>query len=43
MMYPVNVTVTGDQVLEGEIGRDSIARKTVQPGNAIQPSGSFLY
>lgn len=30
MIYLVNVTVTRDQVLEEEIGRDSIARKTIQ-------------
>ncbi len=29
-MNPVSVTVTGDQVLEEEIGRDNIARKTIQ-------------
>jgi len=28
-MNPVNVTVMRDQVLEEEIGRDSIARKTI--------------
>ena len=36
MMNLVNVTVTKDQVLEEEIGRDSIARKTIQPRNALQ-------
>lgn len=30
MMFPVNVTVMRDQVLEEEIGRDSIVRKTIQ-------------
>jgi len=30
MMNLVNVTVTRDQVLEEEIGRGSIARKTIQ-------------
>jgi hypothetical protein len=43
MMSPVSVTVIGDQVLEEEIGRDSIARKTIQPRNALQQSRSFLY
>jgi hypothetical protein len=36
MMNLVNVTVMRDQVLEEEIGRDSIARKTIQPRNALQ-------
>jgi hypothetical protein len=30
MIYLVNVIVMRDQVLEEEIGRDSIARKTIQ-------------
>ncbi|WP_457759068.1 hypothetical protein [Candidatus Nitrosopumilus sp. bin_32a] len=34
--YLVNVTVIRDQVLEEEIGRDSIVRKTIQPRNAVQ-------
>jgi hypothetical protein len=29
IIYLVNVTVMRDQVLEEEIGRDSIARKTI--------------
>ncbi len=36
MMNLVNVTVMRDQVLEEEIGRDNIARKTIQPRNALQ-------
>ena len=36
MIYFVNVTVMRDQVLEEGIGRDSIARKTIQSRNAIQ-------
>ena len=36
MMFPVDVTVMRDQVLEEGIGRDSIARKTIQSRNAIQ-------
>jgi hypothetical protein len=36
MMNLVNVAVTKEQVLEEEIGRDSIARKTIQPRNALQ-------
>ena len=36
MMNLVNVTVMRDQVLEEEIGRDSIARKAIQPRNALQ-------
>ena len=36
MMNLVNGTVTKDQVLEEEIGRGSIARKTIQPRNALQ-------
>jgi len=35
-IYLVNVTVIRDQVLEEEIGRDSIVRKTIQPRNAVQ-------
>ncbi len=30
MTFPANVTVMRDQVLEEVIGRDSIARKTIQ-------------
>ncbi len=30
MMFSVNVTVMMDQVLEEEIRRDNIARKTIQ-------------
>jgi hypothetical protein len=36
MIYLVNVTVMRDQVLEEEIVRDNIARKTIQSRNAIQ-------
>jgi hypothetical protein len=36
IMFPANVTATRDQVLEEGIGRDSIARKTIQSRNAIQ-------
>jgi len=36
MMFPANVTAMRDQVLEGEIGKDSIARKTIQSRDAIQ-------
>ncbi len=36
MMNLVNVTVTKDQVLEEEIGRDNIVRETIQSRNAIQ-------
>ena len=36
MMFPANVTAMRDQVLEEVIGRDSIARKTIQPRDAIQ-------
>ena len=43
MTYPANVTAMRDQVLEGETGRDSIARETIQPRDTIQQSGSFLY
>ena len=35
MMFPANVTVMRDQVLEEEIRRDSIARKTIQSRNAV--------
>ncbi len=35
MMNLVNVTVTKDQVLEEEIGRDNIARKTIQGPESI--------
>ena len=35
MMFPANVTVTRDQVLEEVIGRDSIARKTIQSRDAV--------
>ena len=43
MMFPANVTAMRDQVLEEVIGRDSIARKTIQSRYAIQQSSSFLY
>jgi hypothetical protein len=43
MICPADVTVIRDQVLEEEIGKDSIARKTVQSRDALQQSGSFLY
>ena len=43
MMFPANATAMRDQVLEGEIGKDSIARKTIQSRDAIQQSSSFLY
>ncbi len=43
MTYLVNVTVMRDQVLEEEIGKDSIARKTIQTRHAIQQSSAFLY
>ena len=36
MMNLVNVTVMKDQVLEEGIGRDNIARETIQSRNAIQ-------
>jgi hypothetical protein len=36
MIYLVNVTVMRDQVLEEEIGRDNIVRKTIQSRNAVQ-------
>jgi hypothetical protein len=35
MMFSVNVTVMRDQVLEEVIGRDSIARKTIQSRYAV--------
>jgi len=35
-MNLVNVTAMKDQVLEEGTGRDSIARKTIQPRNALQ-------
>jgi len=35
MMFPANVTVMRDQVLEEVIGRDSIARKTIQSRYAV--------
>ena len=35
MIYPVDVTVTRDQVLEEEIGKDSIARKTIQEPESL--------
>jgi len=35
MMFPANVTVMRDQVLEEGIGKDSIARKTIQFRNAV--------
>ncbi len=35
MMFSVNVTVIRDQVLEEEIRRDDIARKTIQSRNAV--------
>ena len=35
MTYPVNVTAMKDQVLEEVIGRDSIARKTIQSRDAV--------
>jgi len=43
MMSFVNVTVMRDQVLEEAIGKDSIARKTIQSRHTIQQSCSFLY
>jgi len=36
MMSRVNVTVMLDQVLEEVIGKDSIARKTIQSRFAVQ-------
>jgi hypothetical protein len=35
MTYPVNVTAMKDQVLEEAIGRDNIARKTIQSRDAV--------
>jgi|APSaa5957512535_1039671.scaffolds.fasta_scaffold07602_2 hypothetical protein len=35
MMFPANATAMRDQVLEEVIGRDSIARKTIQSRNAV--------
>ncbi len=35
MIFSVNVTVIRDQVLEEEIRRDDIARKTIQSRNAV--------
>jgi len=32
-----------DQVLEEVIGRDNIARKTIQSRDVVQQSSSFLY
>ncbi len=43
MMNYVNVTVMRDQVLEEEIARDSIVRKTIQSRDALQQNCSFLY
>ena len=43
MMNLVNVTVMRDQVLEEGIGKDSIARKTIQSRDVVQQSSSFLY
>jgi len=43
MMFPANVTVMRDQVLEEGIGKDSIARKTIQSRDVVQQSSSFLY
>ena len=43
MMNYVNVTVMRDQVLEEEIGRDRIVRKTIQSRDALQQNCSFLY
>jgi len=43
MMNPANVTVMRDQLLEEEIGRDNIVRKTIQSRNAIQQSSPFLH
>jgi len=36
MMSRVNVTVMLDQVLEEGMGKDSIARKTIQPRFTVQ-------
>jgi len=35
MIFPANVTVMRDQVLEEAIGRDNIARKTIQSRDAV--------
>ncbi len=35
MIFPANVTAMRDQVLEEVIGRDNIARKTIQSRNAV--------
>jgi hypothetical protein len=35
MMFPVNVTAMRDQVLEEAIGKDSIARKTIQSRDVV--------
>jgi len=43
MMSRVNGTVMLDQVLEGVIGEDSIARKTIQSGFTIQQNCSLLH
>ncbi|MBT8243383.1 MAG: hypothetical protein HKP34_06765 [Nitrosopumilus sp.] len=43
IMNPASVTAMRDQVLEEEIGRDSIARKTIQARGTLQQSCSFLY
>ena len=43
MMSCVNVTVMLDQVLEEGIGKDSIARKTIQPRFTLQQDCSFLH
>ena len=43
MMNLVSVTAMRDQVLEEGIGKDSIARKTIQSRDVVQQSSSFLY
>ena len=43
MMFLANVIAIMDQVLGEVTGRDSIARKTIQPRYPIQQSGSLLY
>ncbi len=43
MTNRVNVTVMLDQVLEEGIGKDSIARKTIQPRFTLQQDCSFLH
>jgi len=35
IMFPANVTVMRDQVLEEVMRRDSIARKTIQTRDAV--------